>query len=271
MTQHFVDKVIESAKEAGLILLKYREKGFSVNPKEGMELVTEADLCSEAFLRKALTKLLPGSSFLGEESWNGTYPETPCWVVDPLDGTNNYAMGIPFFCISIALVDEDGICLGCIHDPVHSETFIALREGGAYLNGKPIKVSSADKLRDAVVATGFPYTRTPEDLTFDLGVLTEFLGLARGIRRCGSAALDLAYTAAGRYGGFWEENLKPWDMAAGVLLVKEAGGKVSGFREKNWNLKSGGVQCSAPGIWHHFCEVVKKNAPAETGTIKNIL
>ncbi|MCK5131668.1 MAG: inositol monophosphatase [Candidatus Sabulitectum sp.] len=258
MTRGFVDKVVDSAREAGLILLKYREEGFTVSAKEGMEFVTEADLSSEEFLREALTQILPGSSFLGEESWDGTYPKTPYWVVDPLDGTNNYATGIPFFCISIALVDEDGVCLGCIHDPVHSETFMALRGGGAYLNARPVKVSSADKLRDVVVATGFPYTRTPENLTFDLGVLTEFLGLVRGVRRCGSAALDLAYTAAGRYGGFWEENLKPWDMAAGVLLVKEAGGEVTGFREQSWTLQSRGVQCSAPGMWDQFCEVIKK-------------
>jgi len=258
MTLNFVDKVVQSAEEAGLILQKYRKLGFTVNSKEGMEYVTEADLRSESFLREALTTILPGSSFIGEESWDGIFPEAPYWIVDPLDGTNNYAMGIPFFCVSIALVDEHGICLGCIHDPVHSETFVALRGGGAFLNGKPIKVSPATSLQDAVVATGFPYSRTPEDLTFDLDVLTEFLGLVRGVRRCGSAALDMAYTAAGRYGGFWEENLKLWDMAAGVLLVKEAGGRVSGFREKDWNMHSRGVQCSTPGIWDRFCRIIKK-------------
>ncbi len=258
MAPNFIDQVIRSAEQAGLILMRYRKEGFTVNSKEGMEFVTEADFSSEQFLKKALTELLPGSSFIGEESWDGLYPEPPYWVVDPLDGTNNYAMGIPFFCISIALVDNEGVCLGCIHDPVHSETFTAMRGGGAYLNGNPIKVSTAEKLRDAVVSTGFPYTRTPEDLTFDVEVLTEFLGLVRGLRRVGSAALDLAYTAAGRYGGFWEENLKPWDMAAGALLVKEAGGVVTGFRNQNWELKSGGVQCSAPGIWNEFCAVIKK-------------
>lgn len=268
MTQRFVDRVVTCAGEAGLILMKYREKGFTVNSKEGMEFVTEADISSENFLRNALTAILPGSSFLGEESWDGSCPKTPYWVVDPMDGTNNFARGIPFFCISIALVDEEGICLGCIHDPVHSETFTALREGGAYLNGKPIKVSSADNLRDTVLATGFPYTRTPDDLTFDLNVLIGFLGLARGIRRCGSAALDLAYTAAGRYGGFWEENLKPWDMAAGVLLVREAGGRVSGFRKKNWSLGSGGVQCSAPGVWNEFCRVIEKRPRLNGGAKK---
>jgi len=258
MTQRFTDKVIASAEEAGKILMKYRAEGFTVNSKEGMEFVTEADLKSEEFLRSVLTALLPGSSFLGEESWDRTYPEAPFWVVDHLDSTNNNAMGIPFFCVSIALVDEEGVCLGCIHDPVHSETFLALRGSGAFLNGKPVKVSTAKTLKDAVVATGFPYTRTAEDLSFDLDVLREFLGQVRGIRRCGSAALDLAYTAAGRYGGFWEENLKPWDMAAGALLVKEAGGKVSGFREKDWSVKSAGIQCSAPAIWNQFRWIIEK-------------
>ena len=258
MADHFVDKVVQSAEKAGLILLKYRKQGFTVKSKEGMEFVTEADFESEEFLKNTLTGILPGSSFIGEESWDGIFPRAPYWIVDPLDGTNNYAMGIPFFCVSIALVDEEGICLGCIHDPLHSETFVALRGGGAFLNGKPIEVSPVTNLRDAVVATGFPYSRTPEDLTFDLDVLTEFLGLVRGVRRCGSAALDMAYTAAGRYGGFWEENLKLWDMAAGVLLVKEAGGNLSGFREQSWSLNSRGVQCSTSGIWDQFCEVIKK-------------
>jgi len=269
MKESFVDRVVESAQQAGSILLKYKEKGFSVASKDGMEFVTEADFKSEEFLEKTLTVLLPGSSFLGEESWRGNWPETPFWVVDPLDGTNNYAAGIPFFCVSIALVDEDGVSLGCVHDPVHSETFLAMRGGGAFLNGETIKISPACILRDAIFATGFPYSRTPENLNFDMDALTGMLGEARGIRRCGSAALDLAYTAAGRYGGFWEENLKPWDMAAGVLLVREAGGVVSGFREKHWTLKSAGVQCSAPGIWNQFRRIVEKRPSNSGGASKN--
>ena len=228
----FVEKVSQAAEKAGIILEDFRRRGFSVESKEGMEYVTDADIHTEKFLMDTLTGILPGSSFLGEESWNGVFPLPPVWIVDPLDGTNNYAAGIPFYCVSIALMDEEGLCLGCIHDPVHKETFLALRGEGAFLDGKPITVSSNKKLSDTVLATGFPYTRTEKDLTFDIAVLRNFLGKARGIRRCGSAALDLAYTAAGRLGGFWEENLKPWDMAAGVLLVREAGGTVTGFREK---------------------------------------
>jgi myo-inositol-1(or 4)-monophosphatase len=267
MNQNFVDKVIFFSQKAGDLLLICRDKGFTTSSKAGMEYVTDADIKSEEYLRQNLTALLPGSAFLGEESFDGILPVPPFWVVDPLDGTNNYAMGIPFFCVSIALVDEEGVCLGCIYDPVHSETFIALRGSGAFLNGKPIKVSDAEKLSDVIVATGFPYSRTPTDLTFDIDVLIRFLGIVRGVRRCGSAALDLAYTASGRLGGFWEEHLKPWDMAAGVLLVKEAGGVVTGFREQNWSLESKGVQCSSPGVWKNFCGIIQ-SAPAETGAHK---
>ena len=259
MSSDFVARTLRIAEEAGKILTRYGKEGFSVENKQGMEFVTEADLKAESFLMERLTELLPGSSFLGEESWNGMFPDPPYWVVDPLDGTNNFAVGIPFYCVSIALMDSSGICLGCIHDPVHDETFLALRGEGAFLNGKPISVSGKNRLSDVILATGFPYTRTENDLTFDLDVVKNFLGRVRGLRRCGSAALDLAYTAAGRLGGFWEENLKPWDMAAGVLLVKEAGGIVTAFRNGEWTIESKGIQCAAPGIWEEFIKTIGRS------------
>jgi len=259
----FLDEAVAAAEEAGAVLQEVRQRGFTVGSKAGMEYVTEADILAEDLLRNRLTQLFPGSSFLGEETWNGSFPNPPFWVVDPLDGTNNYAVGIPFYCVSVALVDERGLSLGIIHDPVHRETFLGMRGQGAFLNGEPISVSDAKSLSDAVLATGFPYTRTENDLTFDLNVLKGFLGRARGIRRCGSAALDLAYTAAGRLGGFWEEKLNPWDMAAGVLLVREAGGIVTGFRESSWEIASKGVQCSAPGIWDEFRHIIEKGAPKQ--------
>lgn len=263
MASGFVEKVVLAVEEAGRILTEYSEAGFSVGNKQGMEYVTEADIQSEKYLKETLTKLLPDSSFLGEESWNGIVPQPPFWVVDPLDGTNNYASGIPFYSVSVALLDSEGPSLGCIHDPVHRETFLALRGGGAFLNGEPVRVSEKTDLSNVILATGFPYSRTRTDLNFDLGVLRDFLGRVRGLRRCGSAALDLAYTAAGRLGGFWEENLQPWDMAAGVLLVREAGGVVTGFREAEWTISSRGVMCSAPGVWKEFKEIIEKGAPAE--------
>ena len=259
MSSDFVARTLSIAEEAGKILTRYGKEGFSVENKQGMEFVTEADLKAESFLMERLTELLPGSSFLGEESWDGMFPDPPFWVVDPLDGTNNFAVGIPFYCVSIALMDSSGICLGCIHDPVHEETFLALRGEGAFLNGKPISVSGKNKLSDVILATGFPYTRTENDLTFDLDVVKNFLGRVRGLRRCGSAALDLAYTAAGRLGGFWEENLKPWDMAAGVLLVKEAGGIVTAFRNGEWTIESKGIQWAAPGIWEEFIKTIGRS------------
>lgn len=265
MTNSFADRVAVLAEKAGSILTEFSRRGFSVENKEGMEWVTEADYRAEDFLREELTSLLPGSAFIGEESWNGEYPSPPMWIVDPLDGTNNFASGIPFYCVSIALSDAEGLSLGCIHDPVHRETFMALRGGGAWMNGKPMAVSGAKDLSRVIIATGFPYSRTENDLTFDISVLKAFLGRARGIRRCGSAALDLAYTAAGRLGGFWEQKLNPWDMAAGVLLVREAGGTVTGFRETSWTLSSGGVQCSCPGVWNDFSDIIMKSAPGEGG------
>ncbi len=259
MNSSFIDEILSITREAGNILLDYKKKGFTVSSKMGKELVTESDLASEKFLKKSLTKILPNSGFIGEESWDGKFPTAPYWVVDPLDGTNNYASGIPFFCISVALVNENKVTLGCIFDPIHNEMFLAIENGGAYLNQKQIKVQQASSLGQVILATGFPYTRTKNDLTFDIDILTRFMGEARGLRRCGSAALDLAYTATGRYGGFWEETLKPWDMAAGALLVKEAGGTLTGFREDSWSIKSKGIQCSTPGIWSEFSDIIKKH------------
>lgn len=260
MPSDFTASVIAAAKAAGELLIRYSLKGFTIGEKAGMEFVTDADIAAEDLLRTRLTGLLPGSSFLGEESWNGSFPDPPVWIVDPLDGTNNYAVGIPFYCVSVALMDSEGIALGCIHDPVRHETFTAFRGNGTFLNGEPVAVSKARNLSEVILATGFPYSRTREDLTFDISVLEDFLGRVRGLRRCGSAALDLAYTAAGRYGGFWEQTLNPWDMAAGVLMVREAGGIATGFREDAWTAKSPGVQCAAPGIWEEFRGIIEKGA-----------
>ena len=246
---NLIDRVAEAAGRAGGILMEYRRTGISVDRKEGHELVTSADLASERFLRETLHLLLPDSSFIGEESWDGTIPESPFWVVDPLDGTNNYACSYPVFSVSIALVENDEISLGCVHDPVRRETFSAVRGEGAFLNDQPIHSTDSDSLGDVLLATGFPYSRKPGDLGMDLDVLRRFLCVALGIRRGGSAALDLAYTACGRIGGFWEEHLSPWDMAAGSLLVQEAGGMVSGYDGEPWSLLSEGVAAAGTGIF----------------------
>jgi myo-inositol-1(or 4)-monophosphatase len=246
---NLIDRVAEAAGRAGGILMEYQRLGVSVDRKNGHELVSSADLASERFLRETLHILLPDSSFIGEESWDGTIPESPFWIVDPLDGTNNYICSYPVFSVSIALVEDDEISLGCIHDPLRRETFCAVRGEGALMNGQPIRSTCSTSLGDVLLATGFPYGRTPDELGMDLEVLRHFLGLALGIRRGGSAALDLAYTACGRIGGFWEEHLSPWDMAAGTLLVQEAGGKVSGYDGKPWSLLSEGVTAAGTGLF----------------------
>jgi myo-inositol-1(or 4)-monophosphatase len=240
------------ARAAGGLVMSRLGDGSAVAAKGGMELLTRADLQSQEFIRGELGELLPGVAFVGEEG--GGVPVPPCWVVDPLDGTTNFAHGFPFFAVSIALADEDGIAAGCVHDPVRRETFTASRRAGAFLDGVRIATGTAACLHDALLATGFPYRRRPGCLGFDTAPLLYFLERARGIRRTGSAALDLCYTAAGRLDGFWEEHLRPWDMAAGSLIAAEAGALVLGWDLEPWTLASGGVVACAPTLAAEFLD-----------------
>lgn len=229
-----------ACEEAGSLLLGMARSRFRVESKGGHELVTEADFASQALLESRLGRLLPGVPFLGEEGF-GRVPDPPFWLVDPLDGTNNYAHGYPVWSVSAALVGTGGIEAACVHDPGRGETFTASAGAGAFLNGEPISCSRVAAVENALLATGFPYSRAPGDLGFDMKPLVYFLGRARGIRRSGSAALDLAYVACGRLDGFWEEHLRPWDMAAGVLLVMEAGGIAESYDGSPWSPSSGGI------------------------------
>lgn len=252
---------------AGDLLLQYRARGVSTRSKGGMELVTEADTASEELLASLLDDVCPGIPFVGEEGYSGSLPEPPFWMADPLDGTHNYAFDFPFYCVSVALIDDAGPAFSCTHDPLRGETFTARRGGGCFRNGVPVRCSPATDISEALLATGFPYGRTPQSIGTDLGVLAHFLGVARGIRRSGSAALDLAYTACGRLGGFWEERLQPWDMAAGVLLVLEAGGVAGAYEGGSWNLFSKGICAAAPGLWKPLRAGIeegrRRDAPAQ--------
>src|SRR3984893_5236736 len=200
---------------------------FQIDKKGTIDLVTEVDLAVEHMFRALIAERFPDHQILAEEmGGRAGAPEGPCWVSDPIDGTTNYAHGIPIFCASLAL-EIDGVAeVAAVFDPNRQELFTAERGGGAYLNGRRLHVSAASSLVDAVVVTGFPYDvhgRVDEIV----GLFGAFVGQARAVRRLGSAAIDLCYVAAGRMDGFWEVDLKPWDIAGGALIVTEAGGRVT--------------------------------------------
>jgi len=227
----FLATAVEIVLQAGAIQLARRESGFHVDKKGTIDLVTEVDLECERMCRAVLAERFPDHDILAEEmSRDPQQPSTSTyrWVYDPLDGTTNYAHGLPIFCSSLALQIDGRTVVGAIYDPTRAELFTAERGAGAFLNGQRLHVSAAAELIDALLVTGFPYDVHKQ--TADLvAMFAAFLGRARAVRRLGSAALDLCYVAAGRFDGYWEQHLYPWDVAAGALIVTEAGGTVSGM------------------------------------------
>jgi myo-inositol-1(or 4)-monophosphatase len=198
-----------------------------VSSKSANNLVTHVDHTAEDRIVEALEKLLPNAGFIAEEG-SGEQGTGLNWVIDPLDGTTNFVHGVPCYCISIALVDGTEPLLGVVHEVTRDERFTAWKGGGAYLNGKPIRVSARKELQDSLLATGFPYDDFGYEAEY-MDLLRELMHRTRGIRRLGSAAADLAYVACGRFEAFYEYGLNPWDVAAGALLVEEAGGTVTDF------------------------------------------
>ncbi|WP_419787896.1 inositol monophosphatase family protein [Pseudodesulfovibrio sp.] len=220
---------LESAvRKAGDLVVEHSVRPRNITHKGRIDLVTETDVAVEELLKEELHRLLPDADFLAEESANKTEPGELTWVVDPLDGTTNFAHGLPFVANSVGLWCRDRIILGVVNLPLLGELFSAAEGHGTRLNDKRVSVSSADAIEDALLATGFPYD-IEKYLETVLRHFRTLLPLAQGIRRPGAAALDLAYVACGRYDGFYESALHPWDTAAGILLVKEAGGRVSQF------------------------------------------
>jgi len=200
-----------------------------VRRKGRIDLVTATDLAVEALLKDRLAAIVPEAAFLAEETAAATALDGPTWIIDPLDGTTNFAHSFPFVCTSVALYDGREPVLGCVNAPMLGQMFCAGRGLGAFCNGQRLAVSGVDRVEAALVATGFPYA-IRENLDEIMADLRGMLAETQGIRRPGSAALDLAYVAAGRFDAFYELALNPWDVAAGVLLVTEAGGRVGGYR-----------------------------------------
>ncbi len=227
----------------------YAKSGFHIEYKSAINLVTEADHAAEQCVIDAIRSQFPTHGFLAEERGRVDQEPSPyLWIIDPLDGTTNFAHGFPAYCVSIGLEHQGQSVLGVVYDPTRDELFSATRGGGAHLNGRPIHVSQTAALDQALLVTGFAYDirETPQN---NLDHFVRFALRAQGIRRTGSAALDLCYVAAGRFDGFWEVKLNPWDMAAGTVILKEAGGQVTNLRGETHSLY-GQELVSSNGLIH---------------------
>ncbi len=249
---------IETAREAGQILLEKFGRKINISKKGDINLVTEADLASEKHIIERVKSYYPKHAILAEESGDAVLLDgvnTWKWIIDPLDGTTNFAHGYPCFCVTIALEHDGEIVIGVTFDPTRGELFAAERGKGATLNGKTIRVSDTEYLSESLIVTGFPYDfKQKENFARHL---TDFLLKSRGVRRDGSAAIDMAYVACGRFDGFWEDGLNPWDVAAGYLLIEESGGQVTYYNGEKYNIYSPPI-CGSNGLIHReMLEVLK--------------
>lgn len=244
------------AKHSGSILKQFWGRLHHIEEKEfAGDLVTEADKASEKYIIHSLKERFPSYAILAEESGQLEFNSESdfLWVIDPLDGTTNYAHQYPLFAVSIALLFKGLSILGVIYNPILEELFQAAQGQGATLNGRPIKVSDTEKLSRSLLATGFPYNRR-QTSNNNYKEFCHFTHLTQGVRRGGSAALDLAYTAAGRFDGYWELGIKPWDMAAGIVILKEAGGQISDYNLDPINLSQGRILASNGKIHHSMSQ-----------------
>jgi myo-inositol-1(or 4)-monophosphatase len=253
----YLSTAVEAVVRAGDLQMARFGQDFQIDKKGTIDLVTEVDVEVERMFRDLIAKRFPDHQILAEELGGASaVPEGPCWVFDPIDGTTNYAHGLPIFCASLAL-EIDGVPeLAAVYDPNRRELFTAERGRGAFLNGKPIRVSSASRLVDALLVTGFPYdvhARVDEIV----GLFGAFVAQARAVRRLGSAAVDLCWVAAGRMDGFWESDLKPWDMAGGALIVAEAGGRVTAMDGRPFMSRGGHVLATNGHVHDAMLDVIK--------------
>jgi myo-inositol-1(or 4)-monophosphatase len=252
----FLQTAIDAVRRAGDLQRQAFGGTFQINKKGSIDLVTEVDVAVERMIRALIAERYPGHDVLGEELGgpSGNIRSRFCWICDPLDGTTNFAHGLPLFCSTIALEIDGDLRVAAVYDTTRDELFTATRGGGAYLNGVRIRVSQADALINALLVTGFPYS-VQQKLDELVGLFGLFLSRARAVRRLGSAALDMCYVAAGRLDGFWEEGLNAWDIAGGVLIVQEAGGRITDLDGGPFVLASGRIIASN-GLLHEQMRAV---------------
>jgi myo-inositol-1(or 4)-monophosphatase len=245
-----VNVAVRAARRAGDVMIRYLNQleALEVTDKGRNEFVTEVDHRAEQAIVEIIRDFYPHHAILAEERGQQGHHDFE-WIIDPLDGTTNFIHGFPVFAVSIAVRHKDQLEHAVVYDPLRQEIFSATRGQGALLDGRRIRVSRRLRLQEALIATGFPYRRVEDDIDGYLAMLKTIMEQTAGIRRPGSAALDLCYVAAGRVDGFWELGLNIWDIAAGALLIREAGGRISDFEGGDGYLDSGNVIAGSPKIY----------------------
>ena len=259
----YLDVAITAAKEAGRIHKKYFQGDIKVETKSSsFDLLTIADKEAEKAIVSVIQGHYPKHNFLAEENSYAQTSSEYTWIIDPLDGTNNFACGMPIFCCSVALMHNNQLIAGVIYDVTRDELFYAQKDKGAFLNAKPIKVNTADTLEKSILITGFYYSRGEEMIDTLETIKRFFLARIMGLRRLGAAALDLCYVACGRAAGFWEFELSPWDFAAGKLLIEEAGGRCSGKQGEELNITQKSFVVTSNGRIHNRMLEILNNTKA---------
>ena len=264
--KEYKDLAIKAAHTAGKILMVCLRRGVKVGYKGKFNVITEADHLSEITIVKMIHGRYPGHQIIAEEGHGKGRNAKIRWLVDPLDGTTNYAHGFPCFCVSIGLEIKNEMVLGVVYDPFHEEMFMAEKGGGSFLNGRPISVSKIGKLEDSLVVTGFNWKSMRKNLEH----FSHFSLRVQGVRRTGSAALDLCYVAMGRLESYWELMLSPWDMAAGSLIVTEAGGQVTHFRGGPFSIYSKQILATNGRVHDEMRSVLKIGQKKKLGHKKMI-
>jgi myo-inositol-1(or 4)-monophosphatase len=254
----FLETAIDAVRAAGQVQRAALGSAFGISKKGAIDLVTEIDVSIERTFRARIADQWPGHHVLGEEfGVGGADPAQGrhWWIFDPIDGTTNFAHGLPIFCASLALEIDGVLQVAAVYDPMRDELFTAERGQGAWLNGRRLAVSTTETLGDALLVTGFPYT-VQKDGDEILGLFGRFVGIARAVRRLGSAALDVCYVAAGRMDGFWEQGLGPWDVAAAALLVEEAGGRISDLEGRPFRVREGRLVATNGRVHDEMVETI---------------